>query len=157
MKWKMPGKIKIYEALGCVADVRVRLGASGNEAEVLSSSGNKSYVVKYDPKQNAIMCNDNGSFWQGYLGYPAIAYLMEVGVIEYDKKVAKMLDGIKWKDLNTKFKNDFNKTLGFILKQCAESGHDTKLIEQEVEKVLSQIIALDLGLLGKKIKPPIGY
>jgi len=70
----MPPKVKIYEALGAVADGRVVVG--NDNGEVSSSSGNKKYVVRWDAKNKAIMTNDNGTYWQGYLGYPAIAYLM---------------------------------------------------------------------------------
>jgi len=51
MKWKHPPIIKIYEALGSVADGRVEV--SGNTAKVFSSSGNKFYVVSYDPKKTS--------------------------------------------------------------------------------------------------------
>jgi hypothetical protein len=79
MKWKTPPDTKIYEALGTVADGRVKV--EGNTAKVFSSSGNKHYDVEYDPKASAIMANDNGSYWNGYLGYPAIAFLMATNVI----------------------------------------------------------------------------
>lgn len=45
MKWKLPPKIKVYEALGCVVDGRVEL-VGEHEARVYSSSRGKSYVVK---------------------------------------------------------------------------------------------------------------
>jgi hypothetical protein len=102
--WKLPPKIKIYEALGSVADSRLEV--MGNSAKVYSSSRGKYYTVTYDAAQQAIMCNDNGSYWQGYLGYPAIAYLLESGVISYDHDLAKLLGDIHWKDINQGFKND---------------------------------------------------
>jgi hypothetical protein len=60
------------------------------------------------------MVNDNGSFYKGYLGYPAIAFLMSIGAIQYPAAIAEEFI-IAWKDINTKFKNDFDKTLAFIL------------------------------------------
>src|ERR1700733_3253094 len=62
MKWKQPPVIKIYEALGAVADGRVEV--SGDTAKVYSSTGNKFYDVTYDPAEQAIMTNDNGSYWK---------------------------------------------------------------------------------------------
>lgn len=32
MKWKIPPKIKIYEALGCIADKRIEI--NGNDGKV---------------------------------------------------------------------------------------------------------------------------
>jgi len=69
--WKQPPIIKVYEALGSIADGRITV--EGNTAKIYSSSGNKFYEVTYDPDTSSIMCNDNGSYWAGYLGYPAIS------------------------------------------------------------------------------------
>src|SRR3989339_2007322 len=123
MKWKHPPIIKIYEALGAVADGRVEVG--GNTAKVFSSSGNKFYDVSYDKEKNAIMANDNGSYWKGYLGYPAIAFLMKTGVLSFDEKTASLLENIAWKDINQKFKNDFDKTLEFILSSKSDAKKES--------------------------------
>jgi hypothetical protein len=37
--WKLPPIIKVYEALGCIADGRIHV--DGDSAKVYSSSGNK--------------------------------------------------------------------------------------------------------------------
>jgi hypothetical protein len=112
MKWKQPPIIKIYEALGTVVDARINV--SHNSAKVMSSSGNKYYDVLYDEDKNAIMSNDNSSYWQGYIGYPAIALLLAVGALPYNADMASLLKGIAWKDVNQRFKNDFEKTLEYI-------------------------------------------
>lgn len=119
MKWRHPPIIKIYEALGSVADNRVEL--SDNSAKVYSSTRNKYYDVSFDPAKKAIMANDNGSFWKGYLGYPSIAFLMKSGIVSYDSKIGNLLKNIAWKNINQKFKNDFDKTLEFILSSKTES------------------------------------
>lgn len=92
MLWAHPPISKVYEALGAIADGRIKM--LGNSAEARSSSGNKTYEVRYNPDAKAIMANDSGSFYQGYLGYPAIAFLMKIGLISYDEKLAKLLKGI---------------------------------------------------------------
>jgi hypothetical protein len=153
MKWKNPPVIKIYEALGAVADGRVEI--SGNTAKVYSSSRNKFYDVSFDPEENAIMANDNGSYWKGYLGYPSIVFLMKIGILSYDEKIAQLLKGIAWKDINQKFKNDFDKTLDYILSSKSEEEKD--VLKKFVEKVSDEIKNLDLGYLGKKVLPPEGY
>lgn len=152
MKWKIPPVIKIYEALGAVADGRIEVGSGGGK--VWSSSRDKTYVVKWDSVNKAIMTNDNGTYWQGYLGYPAVAFLMVIGVMNYDKEVADALKGIAWKEINTWFKNDFDKTIEFVLGLAEEKGMGRKRIEDEIERTLKQLDELELVWLGKKIRPP---
>ncbi len=153
MKWHHPPIIKTYEALGAVADGRVEI--DGNKARVLSSSRDKYYDVAYDLEKRAIMANDNGSYWKGYLGYPSIAFLLGAGVLAYYPKAGELLKGIAWKDINQRFKNDFDKTLEHIMSSKTEAERSflagtVKVIDEEIKK-------LDIGLLGKKTMPPEGY
>lgn len=153
MKWKLPPDIKVYEALGAVADGRVEV--DGNTAKCFSSSGNKHYDVTYDPEANAIMANDNGSYWKGYLGYPSIAFLFEKRVLEYRNEYSELLKGLAWKNINQQFKNDFAKTKEHILadlepEKRAELG-------TYVAELLKDIEALGLQKLGKRTRPPKGY
>ena len=153
MKWQHPPIIKIYEALGSVADDRVEI--YGNTAKVYSSTRNKYYDVTFDPDKKSIMANDNGSYWKGYLGYPSIAFLMKRCVISYEQQIGALLKGIAWKDINQKFKNDFDKTLEYIL--STKNKDEKKLLEEFVKKVDVEISNLNLSLLGKKTIPPDGY
>ncbi|MEX0932265.1 MAG: hypothetical protein WDZ61_00015 [Parcubacteria group bacterium] len=153
MKWKHPPVIKIYEALGAVADSRVEV--EGTSAKVYSSSGNKYYDVSYNPEERAIMANDNGSYWKSYLGYPSIALLMKQRVVSYDKEIASLLAGIAWKDINQQFKNDFDKTLDYILYPL--DSESRKKLEAFVNQVDKELRTLNLSKLGKRTKPPEGY
>ncbi len=153
--WKLPPIIKVYEALGSLADNRLEI--EGNTAKVYSSSGNKFYTVSYDPDTNSIMCNDNGSFWQGYLGYPAIAYLLLSGRISYSPKLAELLKDIKWKDINTEFKNDWDKTVKYCNDLVTERGGDLSALLGEVSQIHKYVQDHPYNLLGKKTKPPTGY
>lgn len=153
MKWKHPHIIKIYEALGSVADERIKV--SGNTAKVYSSSRNKYYEVSYEPESNSIMTNDNGSYWKGYLGYPAIAYLLIIGVLEYKSEYGNLLKDIAWKDINQKFKNDFDKTLEHILSLIVAKNRES--LRVYITELDNSIRKLNLSLLGKKILPPEGY
>lgn len=155
MKWKIPPKIKIYEALGAIGDKRIEL--TGNQAEVFSSSRKKFYIVNYREYDNAIMCNDNGSYWQGYLGYPSIAFLMLKGKVIFDKKFADALKDIAWKDINTLFKSDYEKTEQHILQLIEQRGFNKQELLEEVDKIYEQVKKLDLNLLGARKKPPKGY
>ena len=153
MKWKHPPIIKIYEALGAIADGRVEI--SGNTAKVFSSSGNKFYEISFNATQKALMANDNGSYWKGYLGYPSIAFLFKTGLLEYQQDLVYLLKDIKWKDLNQKYKNDFRKTLEYILSNLTKE--QKVQLEESVQKIDKKIRELDLNLLGKKTIPPEGY
>ena len=153
MKWKIPSITKIYEALGTIADGRMEM--TGNAAKSYSSTRNKFYTITYDPEKNAIMSNDNSSYYKGELGYPSIALLMKLGVLSYDKECADILKGVAWKDINQKFKNDFEKALDFILSTKTEE--ERMRLREFAEKVYVEIKKLNLSLLGSKVKPPEGY
>lgn len=155
MKWKTPPVIKIYEALGAIGDGRVEV--TGTSAKVWSSSRGKYYDVVYDAEKKAIMANDNGSFWKGYLGYPSIAFLLTVGVVQHDKNFAEALKDIPWKDINQKYKNDFDKTLMEVLQTVRERGGNTDGLHTEVERIAHDLDKLALVQLGTRTKPPEGY
>lgn len=153
MKWKIPSITKIYEALGTLADERMEV--VGNTAKSYSSSRNKFYTITYDPDANAIMSNDNSSFYKGELGYPSIAFLMKFGVLSFDQDCANLLKGIAWKDINQKFKNDFEKALDFILSSKTEK--ERTRLKEFTERVYEEIKKLKIGMLGQKTTPPEGY
>lgn len=161
--WKTPPKIKVYEALGCVADERIEI--MGSEAKVFSSSLGKYYSVWYEQNEKAIMVNDNGSFYIGYLGYPAIAYLMKEGRLPFDQNYSDALKGIHWKDLNMKYNRskgdvpdyDFDSVLKEIDQIMLEKGIDLSRFHIYVEEVLNEITRSRYRYLGEKITPPQGY
>lgn len=153
--WKLPPKIKIYEALGALADNRIEV--TGNTATVTSSSGNKSYTVTYDPASSSIMTNDNGSYWQGYLGYPAITYLMDSGFIPYDPALPPLLTSIKWKDINQQFKNNWDKTEGYCHDLVVKRGGNLAIFLKEIDQIYQHIESNPLNQLGKRTRPPSGY
>ena len=140
--WLMPPRIKILEALGTIADERIKV--KGNTATVESSMHEKTYSVAFD--KDSITSNDNGSFYKGYLGYPSIAFLMLKGILPYDEKIAKSLKDIKWKELNEKIK-DYNKVELIIKTKVARLGIKQNQIDDFITKVLEKIRGLELGKL----------
>lgn len=153
MKWKIPPIIKVYEALGAIADERITVVR--NIAKIVSSSGGKTYEVIYNDGEQAITANDNGSYWQGYLGYPAIAFLMKKGVLKYDEDIAQLFKGIAWKDINTKFKDDYVKTEAYLKEQLGEQSWSNA--QEFTKDTLVQIQELNLNKFPSKNKPPKGY
>ena len=156
MKWQPAPLIKLYEALGAIADNRVHV--QGNVARVFSSSGNKYYTVTYDPATNSIVSNDNASYWVGYLGYPSIALLMINGVIKYDTSLSTFLRDIPWKDINVENNNDFDKTLALIdAKLVTEHRVNIQVFREKLYEVLKALNALELNKLESDLQPPDVY
>lgn len=154
-KWQFPPSIKILEALGAVIDGRLRI--TGNTAKVYSSSMGKYYTVEYKPEDNAISANDNGSYWQGYLGYPAIAFLIMKEILPYDEKVVEKLKDIKWKDINVKNKNNYQKTVDDIYQMRQFTEIEKEALSSLVKDILAKIMELELNMIEPLPKPPSGY
>lgn len=152
--WKVPPTIKLYEALGCIADKRITL--EGNTARVQSSSRGKTYNVFYNPEEKSITSNDNGSYYQGYLGYPAIAFLMTQSILPFKEEFAEALKGIPWKNLNTRYKNNYEKTLAHVHEIISKKTHLNEFLEF-IDVVHEAIKTLKLKRMNKKLEPPQGY
>lgn len=143
-QWSLPPIAKIYEALSAVADGRVKLTGAAT-AEVLSSERDKTYVVKWSADGRSITSNDNATRWQGYIGYPIIAVLLQTGRIAYDAALASALAGVPWHTLNQQFKRDYDAAVAQVLAQVAEErGGDEAAIRQEVDRIYAALAALEL-------------
>src|ERR1700676_881614 len=150
--WKMPPPIKIYEALGAIGDGRVRL-EDEHRALVTSSEGDKTYEVEISDDGREISSNDNSSYWQGYLGYPDIAVLLMRVLYRPPANVIDALAGIPWKEINRRFKNDYDKTLAEVNKIVEASGHDPDAVLIEVESIMEALKKL-APVRGKRRRPP---
>jgi hypothetical protein len=152
-RWKMPPIVKVYEAMGALGDGRVRI-ESATRALVTSSEGNKTYEVEVSDGGREVASNDNASYWQGYLGYPAIAVLIERAAIPRPPaNVIDALAGIPWKEINRRFKNDYAKTIAEVDRIAEQSGHDPDAIRVEAEAILEAIRKLAPSR-GKRNRPP---
>lgn len=156
MVWKQPHISKIYEALTAIADSRIELDGE-NKAKCFSSSKGKFYEVEYDSKITSIMSNDNTAYYTDSVSYPMIALLMLKGKITYNEKLLGMLKGIYWKDINQKFKNEYDKAIEFVLADLQTKGVDINFIQSEVDKIYKIACNLSLNYLGEKRKPPVAY
>ncbi|MGD0672745.1 MAG: hypothetical protein ABSB13_11735 [Candidatus Binatus sp.] len=151
-QWKMPPLVKVYEALGAIGDGRVRI-EDGRRATVVSSDESKTYEVETSADGREIASNDNASYWQGYVGYPAIAVLIARGFYRPPANVTDALAGVAWKELNGKFKNDWARTIAEVEKALEQAGHDPDAVRSEAEAVLSFLRELQ-PVHGKRIPPP---
>lgn len=138
-KWAMPPIAKVYEALSAVADGRVTLTGE-TTAEVLSSEQDKTYTVKWDADSPAITSNDNATRWQGYIGYPIIAALLQTGRIPFDRGAADALAGVPWHALNQQYKRDYDAAVAEVLSGVA----DADAIRREAARIYATLAALEL-------------
>ncbi|MGA8568771.1 MAG: hypothetical protein WB580_13350 [Candidatus Binataceae bacterium] len=154
--WKIPPPIKVYEAIGAIGDGRVRaIDDSDAPAawEVVSSDGTKKYRVEISADGREINSNDNASYWQGYLGYPAIAVLMARGTLHASAEATRALAGIQWKELNRRFKNDYARTTAEVARIVEELGGNFDAIRAEAASILEPLAALGLER-GARRRPP---
>ena len=153
--WKMPPIAKVYEAIGAVADGRLRI-EDARRAFVTSSEGTKIYEVEISAGGREISSNDNASYWQGYLGYPAIAVMIAHGLIHRPPEaVIRALAGVAWKELNTRYRNDYDRTIEEVLAQATARGEDADSIRAAAVAVLDQVRVL-APLQGPRRRPPRG-
>src|SRR5579872_2874520 len=150
--WKMPPLIKIYEAIGALGDGRVRL-EDEHRAAVTSSEGDKTYTVEISDDGPEVSSNDNASYWQGYLGYPAIAVLLIRGLYRAPANVIDALAGIPWKEINRRVQNDYDQTIAEVNRTVEASGHDPDAVASEVESIIEALRAFR-PVRGKRKRPP---
>jgi hypothetical protein len=149
--WKMPPLVKIYEAFGALADGRVHMDDESH-ASVLSSDRTKTYRVEISEDGRMISSNDSASYWQGYMGYPAIAVMLRQGLYPVRAEVLNALSGIPWSELNQRFRNDYSRTVDEVMRRAEQRGFDSKLIVAEAQVALSKLT--EFGPLRGPRRPP---
>ena len=157
--WKLPPAAKVYEAFSALADGRVHVGESagqGGSAEVESSGRDRRYVVEWPAGLTSITANDNASYWQGYLGYPAVAALLAIGALRADQTIVDLFAGVPWHDLNARFKRDYAAAVDSVVSDLERRGADRAGIEREVAGVLAQLADLALERPPRRRRPPPG-
>jgi len=151
-QWKIPPLIKAYEALGAIGDGRVRI-EDDRHATVTSSDLSKTYDVEMSADGREIASNDNASYWQGYLGYPAIAVLIGRGLYTPDERTFEALRGIPWREINQRLRNDWDKTVAEVERQAAARGFDIDKIRADAEAIMAALVKL-APYRGARRRPP---
>lgn len=139
---KLPPRIKVLEALGCIGDQRIRV-INDKEARVISSDHTRNYYVYVDLDLRAVFSDDNGTKFRGYVGYPIIAFLMLKGILPLDENLVKALAGIPWKRLNETYKS-YQVVEKVVLQKAKNFGIEEEYIESFIEKVLKELTSLRL-------------
>ncbi|RLG83132.1 MAG: hypothetical protein DRO40_05595 [Thermoprotei archaeon] len=137
---RLPPRIKVLEALGSIADGRINV--QDNEAEVTSSTGERTYkvIVRDDGR---VYSTDNGTIYRGYIGYPIIALLMIKGKLPYDERIANALSGIPWKRLNETYRK-YVIVEQIVLKKAEEKGVPRQVIMDFVNIVMKKLQSMKL-------------
>ena len=152
-RWKPTPAAKVYEAFSAVADGRVHL-LDGRRAEVESSGRDRSYTVEWNDDLTSVTSNDNASYWQGYLGYPAVAVLLTLGALRADRATVDLFAGVPWHELNARFRRDYDAAVDSVLATLAEGGVERDRVVAEVDAVLAQLAALGLQRPPRARRPP---
>lgn len=142
MRLNLPPRIKVLEALGSIADGRVKI-TSEYEAEVESSIGDRKYKVRVDVGLRRVFSDDNGTLYRNYIGYPIIAFLMLKDIIPYDRNLAIALKGINWRKLNEVYKS-YSLVEKHVKKLLKDKGFDEKYVDKFINDVLNSLRALSL-------------
>ncbi|MEB3780204.1 MAG: hypothetical protein GSR85_08245 [Desulfurococcales archaeon] len=141
-KLELPPDIKVLEAAGALGDNRVRIIESNAKtvAEVTSSDGSRTYRTAIIIKNGNVIVaysDDNGTRFRGYIGYPIIALLMIKNLLPRDTRLENALRGVKWKQLNQKFKR-YQLTKEYVLKR-ASTVMPVEEIQEYVRRVMSRL------------------
>ncbi len=151
MIWKNPHISRIYEALTAIADNRIEI--NGNRAKCYEFGNDRVYDIQYDPVNGSVMSNDNAAFYTYSLSYPIIAYLMSIGKIPYQKKLLEIFKNVCWKDINQHFKNNYDKSIRFVLEGFKKEGQDIDFIKMEIKGIYDFTCNLQIKTLGKLQRP----
>ena len=139
---KLPPIEKAFEAWTAIVDNRVTLHE--NHADVSSSDGTKGYTVKFDG--NTYSSDDNATYWRGYAGYPVLAVLMLKGLLPSDRREAELWRGVNWKEINTRYKNDYAKAVAEV---AARRHIDLKQSYKAAQEVIDKLRNLDIKIKRK--------
>jgi len=149
----MPPIAKVYEALGAIGDGRVHI-FDASHASVTSSDGSRTYRIETSADGREISSDDNASYWQGYLGYPAIAVMIARGLFRPSPDVLKALTAIPWKEWNNRFHNDYERTLAEVMCRAEDQGFDPAAIRAEAEALLATLREYAPRRGARRKRPP---
>lgn len=142
VKLTIPPRVKVLEALGAIADGRVKV-LSDKRCEVASSEGSRVYEVYVDLEKGLAYSNDNGTMYRNYIGYPILSFLMLKNVVPFDNEVAVKLKDIRWKTLNENYKK-YSLVEEHVKRLFVTRGGDLGKLEKLVNEVMASLKNLNL-------------
>jgi hypothetical protein len=95
------------------------------------------------------MSNDKAAFFTHTLSYPMIAYLLLVGKVPYNPKLESLLLNFCWEDIYKKFKNNYDKSVKFVIGELKRKGENVDFINKDVKEIYRLVCSLDIKTLGE--------
>lgn len=148
--WKKPKDEHIvYEAFTALADGRVEKVSEG-EYKCFSSSRNKFYSLTFAKEGEfcSFMSNDNMAYYRKEFSYPMLAVLIFKKIIPLEAEILEYFKNIFWKELNTKNKNDYMKSVNEVLSDLEVKGVDVEKIKMGVSEIYNKICSMKFLILG---------
>ena len=144
---KLPPKVKIIEALSAVADERIVVHDLLSREWKCNSASTpwKSYKILYNEKENIISSDDSGSLNQGFLWYPAIAFLLKIWKLEYDESILEMVKDINRTDIKEKVHKDYESSYRLVLWNLHMQWYNVDYFVSQVDYIYDQIPLLHLN------------
>ena len=98
--------------------------------------------------ENGYSSNDNATLWQHYPGYPILAVMMIQGQLKIHEERLSWFRAANWKQLNTKYKNQYDKAIAEFLEPFSEAVRSQ--IEDEVKCLFHQLKSMELTIKGNR-------
>ena len=143
---KLPPKVKIIEALSTIADKRIDYNdLLMNEGKCFSASSPwKVYTIIYNEKENQISSNDSWSMNQGFLWYPAIAFLLKIWKLKYEEPILEMVKDTDWIKIKWLVHKDYESSYRLILWNLHMQWYNVDYFISQIENIYNQISQLHL-------------
>ncbi len=143
---KLPPKVKIIEALSVVADERITIeDLLSKEWKCISSSTPwKVYKIIYNEKENQISSNDSWSMNQGFLWYPAIAFLLKIWKLKYEEPILEMVKDTDWIKIKWLVHKDYESSYRLILWNLHMQWYNVDYFISQIENIYNKISQLHL-------------
>lgn len=114
--YKNPIKEKLLEALSVLADDRIEY-TGDRSAKVFSSDRSKFYTLAWSEGFSSFYSDDNASKWQGTLGYPIVAVLLDREMLTPAPVPASNLSDVNWNAVNKQFKRDYTAAADSVMSE----------------------------------------
>lgn len=143
---KLPPRAKIVEALSTVVDERIIIeDLLSKEWKCISSSTPwKFYKILYNEKENQIISNDSWSTNQWFIWYPAIAFLLKIWKLKYDKSILEMVKDTDWIKIKWLVNKDYESSYRLILWNLHMQWFNVDHFVTQIENIYNQISELHL-------------
>lgn len=117
-------------------------------AHVYSSEGDRRYTVYLDTDKGLAYSDDNGTVYRNYVGYPILAFLMYKGVLPKDDRLVQALKGIRWRQLNERYKKYYI-VERVVLNILKARGIDPETVKRYIDETYRELARINLYKLER--------